>query len=137
MRQLAYISFSIILLANLAYAYEPNKITSIYGVGSVSCEDFVQARHENNTTRIGKYKQWVYGYFTAVSMYYPPANNKRFLDSTNSNDALTWIEHYCRKDPAGNLHDAVKSLQNELLPVHKENRKKTQGPIPPAKETTE
>jgi len=98
-----------------ASAYEPNKITSIYGAGSVSCEEFVVARREHDKPRIGKFKQWVYGYFTAVSMYYPYANNKHLLETTNGEGILSRIDTYCGKNPTANLHDAVKSLQHELL----------------------
>jgi hypothetical protein len=129
------IAFACVVEAAIAAAYEPNKITTIYGVGSVPCEEYVQARIENNMARIGKFKQWVYGYFTAVSMYYPPANNRHFLDAANSGETLIWIERYCRKNPESNLHDAVKSLQSELLP--KDTRRKPHGSIPPAKEKDE
>lgn len=102
-----------------ANAYEPNKITSIYGAGSVSCGDFVATRQESDIQKIGRFKQWIYGYFTAVSMYYPPANNKHFLETTNHESIMARIDSYCRKNPAANLHDAVKSLQDDLLQVGK------------------
>lgn len=104
---------------SLANAYEPNKITSIYGAGSVSCGDFVAARQESDVQKIGRFKQWVYGYFTAVSMYYPPANNKHFLETTNHESLMVRIDSYCRKNHDANLHDAVKSLQDDLIQVGK------------------
>lgn len=101
------------------HAYEPNKIPSIYGVGSVSCGDLVAARQENDANRISRFRQWAYGYFTAVSMYYPPANNKHFLETSNHDSVMSWLESYCRKNPAANLHDAVKSLQNDVIQAGK------------------
>lgn len=115
----------IVLIAafSVASAYEPNKITSIYGAGSVFCEEFSAAIQEQDKPRIGKFKQWIYGYFTAVSMYYPYANNKHHLETTNSEGILSKIDAYCRKSPTANLHDAVKSLQHELL---RSNKKSTE-----------
>jgi hypothetical protein len=79
--------------------------------GSVSCGLWVNAKEEKGLERT-MLLGWVAGYITAANALVPGKIN--WLEGSDLDGAMLWIDTYCNENPLSNTHDAMKVLMREL-----------------------
>jgi hypothetical protein len=117
MKKLFSISIIILILCfvNAVFAYQPNKICTVYGAGNLSCGKYLEARQSNNSEIIHQFQAWLDGYLTAFTMFNPNADSDYINAKKNDVAILFWLDNYCKENPLNDFHLAVQSLVKELI----------------------
>jgi hypothetical protein len=79
--------------------------------GARSCGKWVNAKEEDGwywTVLQG----WVAGYITAANLWIPGKYD--WLEGSDLDGAMLWIDKYCNENPLSNTTDAMKILMREL-----------------------
>lgn len=91
-----------------AISVNENSVFKNWGVGALSCANYVEAR-EFPDTPIGSYdatyRQWLMGFATAFNI--KDAATSDLLGRTSVERAMKWIESYCRKNGKEDFLTAV------------------------------
>ncbi|EER61560.1 hypothetical protein AcdelDRAFT_0895 [Acidovorax delafieldii 2AN] len=91
------------------------------GVGSVECPEFVNSISQAKTYGFGTpgyvnamhgYTMFVSGFQSAYNMLTP--NTCEIFPAVSSNQALSWVENYCRKNPLAKFATGVAALAMSL-----------------------
>jgi hypothetical protein len=83
---------------------------SIIGVGAQTCGTWTQSRHSPMDAAV---VQWVLGYISSANMYEP--NTPDFIQGTDYNAIIAWMDNYCRVHPLDRIDIAALALVGELL----------------------
>lgn len=108
---------------NSAFAYQPNRIATVYGAGMVSCGKYVEARQSNKAGEIYQFSAWLDGFLTAFTMFNPDADSDYINSKKDDAALLLWLDNYCKGNPLDYFHLAVQSLIKELNPPKKKGSK--------------
>ena len=114
-----YFAFLVVVacwfLPNAGLAAQP-KVVTVYGAGTVSCGEYVEARQSRNLGSVYQFQAWMNGYFSAVSSLRPHTEPKDVKFGRNDAALLLWLENYCREKPLVSFVQAVQKLRIELKP---------------------
>ena len=94
-----------ITLAGPARALAQSRSSSVWGLGSARCEQYLQAA-QRGTVAVG-YVDWLQGFLTAAE----------WLTGTRVGDpqsAIGWLNEYCRQNAQAPLSTAAMALTNHL-----------------------
>ena len=80
-------------------------------IGAHSCGKWLEAKKEDEWMRraLGA---WVAGYVTAANAWV--AGKEDWLEDTDRQSVMSWIDKYCRENPLSNSAKAMKKLMREL-----------------------
>ena len=79
--------------------------------GARSCGEWLKAKQEQEVARtiLGF---WLAGFVTGANLYRPGKEN--YLEGTDLQSAMLWIDPYCTENPLTDTADAAKNLIEEL-----------------------
>ena len=101
-----YLVLAVSLMATVAHA-EYN----LYGLGSLSCQEWVSKRRSDTWYEMG---EWMLGFISAVGYY--------DIHTLKDNDAQAFLQRmdtYCRQKPGNEFADGVQKLVEELKVISK------------------
>ncbi|WP_152428499.1 hypothetical protein [Methyloferula stellata] len=99
--------FTIGLNAGVALAKDIPEAFTVYGLGMVSCGQYISDRTHKPFAEEG-YSDWLAGYLSAFNRFNIGANTlTKDLDMAG---ALGWITNYCRDHPTETLQSATTDL---------------------------
>ena len=90
-----------------AQAADASGAFKVFGSGQLSCQRWLDDRREDNPSA-AQSEMWVAGYLTAYNQFVH--KDQDVTAPYDGNFALKWIDDYCRKRPANQLHLAVREL---------------------------
>ena len=90
-----------------AQAADASGAFKVFGSGQLSCQRWLDDRREDNPSA-AQSEMWVAGYLTAYNQFVH--KDKDVTAPYDGNFVLKWIDDYCRKRPANQLHLAVREL---------------------------
>jgi hypothetical protein len=102
------------VFVNSVFAYQPNKIATVYGAGTVSCGKYVEVRQSNKSGELYQFSAWIDGFLTAFTIYNPKADCDYINSKKDDAALLLWLDNYCKENPLDNFHLAIQSLVKEL-----------------------
>jgi hypothetical protein len=80
----------------------------VYGVGNVSCGEWVSVASQTNRIKYLTFVTWVHGYVTGVG------SMKISLKRTDSAGIEAWMDKYCAAHPLESVSGAARFLVDEL-----------------------
>jgi hypothetical protein len=97
------------VLAALCFAASTANAVTVRG--TPSCGSWVENRSTPNNWVAVANIAWLNGFLSGLAA----ASNKDFLNGTDLDSALVWVDNYCRSNPLNDLDDAGKALGTELV----------------------
>jgi hypothetical protein len=106
---IAIIFIATVSLATPAAAYDAKGRWFAQGV--YSCGDWLEAQRKDNWERVSSHN-WLAGFLAGANLY--RRGKKNYLEGTDVNSAVLWINKYCADNPLDHSGDAAYSLIEEL-----------------------
>jgi hypothetical protein len=78
--------------------------------GATSCGSYVEQRKDQESSAYKDTAMWVSGYLIAYNFLAPDTTNIR--GNPDLNDAMLWLEKWCRANPLKSVADGMEALTN-------------------------
>jgi len=97
---------------------------SIFGQGVDPCSSWT-TEHQRRTFKVGLQNQWVAGYLSGRN---GDASSHNFLEGTDYDGVMAWVDTYCRSHPLEPIINAADAFADELIsrPAQTDDRQRQQ-----------
>ncbi|MEM7027537.1 MAG: hypothetical protein AAF410_04865 [Pseudomonadota bacterium] len=102
MKKSLYLGLLLMILQNMAFAYDTSGNYAVWGTGKKSCFSFQKDQKDEN---IQKYKHYMKGFITAYNVF----TEKTYSISSTMNETqiFEWINAYCDDNPMSSFEGAL------------------------------
>jgi hypothetical protein len=99
----------LVAILGMALTTEPMLAQTYIGFGDQSCGSWAHERHTNSLRSIA-YMSWVLGVLSGVNLDDNLLKRPDFLQNTDRDGVLGWMDNYCLSHPLDNLMSATVEL---------------------------
>jgi hypothetical protein len=117
MKRLLISAFLMSLPALGALAADVEGKYVVFGMGTLSCGSYTQARKVPGPTEL-QFEYWVTGYITAVNRFLPETSD--IANGTDLDGLMGWLDNWCRDNPTKNFSTGADALELHLFPTRRE-----------------
>ena len=107
------------MVIELAHASDDKGRYWIYGVGSQTCETYLNVREQGGLAE-SSYKNWISGYLTSSNRSLGDTYN--ILGKTDFQGALSWLDDYCTKNPQNTVYVAMANMVAVMYPERRKSK---------------
>ena len=122
------------LFALNVHAVDNQQTYTTHGLGTESCERFIAAadlrKFDNNWSNWNRFSDWLNGYVTAYNRFVENGR-KDIARNTDHDGRMSYIESFCRKNPAKDFSDASQALIEKLVISWMDQKQENAGSLSP------